>query len=121
MRSQAAWLLIVCLTWIGGTARANEPQPSKAKLGKQIPNLKFTDDRGKSWALHDLKDRKAVVIVFMSFECPVSNGYCPTLIDMVKEFGEHNVSFVGLTVNEDDSRAHVAGQAKEFGVTFPVF
>jgi peroxiredoxin len=121
MRLQATWLLMIGLVMLGATARADEPAPSKAKLGKQIPNLTFVDDKGKSWALHDLKDQKAVVIVFMSFECPVSNGYCPTLIDMVKEFGAHGVTFVGLTVNEDDSREHVAKQAKEFDANFPVF
>ena len=102
-------------------AGAQDKAPSQAKLNTKIPNLTFRADLGKTLALHDLKDQKAIVVVFLSFECPVSNSYCPILIDMVKEYGKYGVSFVGLTVNEDDSRAEVAKHAKDFGLTFPVF
>lgn len=100
---------------------AQDKGPSKARLQTKISNLTFRDDRGESRALYDLKDQKAIVIVFLSFECPVSNGYCPLLIDMAREYGKHGVSFLGLTVNEDDSPAQVAKHAKEFNFNFPVY
>jgi peroxiredoxin len=100
-------------TWADG--------PSKAKLGEKIPNLVFHDAAGKQHALHDLKDQKAIVVVFLSFECPVSNSYCRPLADMHKEYAKHGVSFVGLTVSDDDSPAIVAKQAKEFELSFPIY
>src|SRR5262245_30925984 len=81
-------------------ARAEKTPPAD-NLGKKIANVTFTDDKGKASQLHDLKDKKAIVVVFMSFECPVSNSYAQPLADMAKEFGKHGVAFVGLTVNQD--------------------
>src|SRR5262245_22092029 len=95
--------------------------PSRAKLGEKIPNLELAGEKGERLALHDLKDKKAIILVFFSFECPVSNSYCQPLIDMHKEYGKHGVAFVGLTVNDDDTAAHVAKQARDFNLTFPVF
>jgi len=95
--------------------------PSRAKLGAKIPNLVLEGDKSQQLALYDLKDKKAIVLVFFSFECPVSNSYCQPLIDMHKEYEKHGVTFIGLTVNDDDTAAHVAKQARAFNLTFPVF
>ena len=96
-------------------------EPSSAYLGKKIGNLTFTGDNGKSQSLYDLKDQKAVVLVFLSFECPVSNSYSQPLADMAKEFGKYGVTFIGLTVNEDETPAQVAKQARHFNLNFPVY
>ncbi len=109
------------ITLAAGVVSAQEKTPSRAKLGSKIPNLTFQDEQGKSLALYDLKNQKAIVVVFLSFECPVSNSYCALLSDMVKEYGKHGVSFVGLTVNEEDSRAQVAKHGRDFNLNFPVF
>jgi peroxiredoxin/mono/diheme cytochrome c family protein len=108
-----ALVLIVSPAWADG--------PSRAKLGAKVPNLVLQGEKGERLALQDLKDKKAIVLVFFSFECPVSNSYCQPLIDMHKEFAKHGVAFIGLTVNDDDTAAHVAKQAREFSLTFPVF
>lgn len=110
---------IVALAFFVAPAFADGP--SKAKLGEKIPNLQFEGEKGAKLALHDLKNKEAIVIVFFSFECPVSNSYCQPLIDMHKEFDKHGIAFIGLTVNEDDTAAQVAKHARDFNVTFPVF
>jgi peroxiredoxin/mono/diheme cytochrome c family protein len=94
---------------------------SRAKLGEKIANLVFKDAQGNPHQLYDLKDQKAIVLVFLSFDCPVSTSYSQPLTDMVKEFGKHGVSIWGLTTNEDESRAEIAKRAKEFNLVFPVF
>ena len=96
-------------------------EASKAKLGEKIPNLAFKDVEGKIHRLHDQKDKKAIVLVFLSFECPVSTSYSQPLSDMANEFGSHGVVVWGLTTNEDDTRADVAKHAKDFSLSFPVF
>ena len=122
MRSLVGCVLAGLLIALGaGVAVAQEKGPSQARLGAKISNLTFHDEQGKSTDLYDLKDRKAIVIVFLSFECPVSNSYCALLADMAKEYGKHRVSFIGLTVNEDDTRSQVAKHAKDFSLHFPVF
>src|SRR4051812_21484376 len=78
-------------------------EPSKAKLGQKIPNLALRDAAGAEHRLYDLKDKKAIVLVFLSFECPVSNSYAQPLTDIEKEMGKLGVAVWGLTINEDDS------------------
>jgi peroxiredoxin len=102
-----------------GRAAAQE-EASSARLGQKIPNLSFRDAEGKEFRLHDVKD-KAIVLVLLSFDCPVSNSYTAPLADMVKEYGKHGVTFWGLTVNDDETPAQVAKAAREYNLNFPVF
>jgi peroxiredoxin len=104
---------------LSGAATAQEA--SRAGLKEKVPNLSFKDAQGNIVQLHDVKDQKAIVLVFLSFDCPVSTSYSQPLSDMAKEFGKHGVTMWGLTTNEDDSRADVARHAKEFNLAFPVF
>jgi peroxiredoxin len=90
-------------------------------LGKKIGNLAFTDSAGKITSLHDLKDKKAIVIVFLSFECPVSRSYMQPLTDMATEMEKKGVAFIGLTVNQEETPAEVANLAKEFKASFPIY
>ncbi|MCS7045286.1 MAG: redoxin domain-containing protein [Gemmataceae bacterium] len=112
---------LVAASFVAAQTPAQEKAPSRAKLESKIPNLAFQYPDGKSLALYDLKDKKAIVIVFLSFECPVSNSYSSTLADIAAEFGPHGVAMIGLTVNEEETPADVAKQAQRHNLNFPVF
>ncbi len=96
------------------------PVPSTANLGKKIENISFKDSEGKTVSLYDLKNKKAIVIVFVSFDCPVSTSYAQPLADMAKELGKSGVAFLGLTTNPEETDADVAKHVKDFGLPFPV-
>src|SRR5438128_6986182 len=97
---------------IGLPSMAFAQEPSKAKLGEKMPNLTFKDDAGKTHRLYELENKKAIVIVFLSFECPVSNSYMAPLSEIAQEFGKFGVTIWGLTTNEDDTPAQIARAAK---------
>lgn len=105
---------------LGRSALAEPATPSTANLDKKIANFSLKDATGKSISLYDLKDKKAIVVVFLSFDCPVSNSYSQPLAQMHAEFGKHGVTFLGLTVNEDDTPAQVAKLAKDYSLPFTV-
>ncbi len=102
-------------------AACAQPEPSQAKLGERIPNLTFKDEKGKIYRLYELKYKKAIVFVFLSFECPVSKSYLHPLSEIAKEFEKFGVTVWGLTTNEDDTRKKVAKSARQFDLAFPVF
>lgn len=114
-------LLSALLALFLPVAAIAQSEPSKAKLGEKMPNLTFKDDAGKTYRLYELENRKAIVIVFLSFECPVANSYIAPLSEIAKEFGPFGVTMWGLTVNDDDTPAQVAKLAKKFDAGFPVF
>lgn len=99
----------------------SQSEPSRAMLGEKMPNLTFKDEMGKSHRLYELENKKAIAIVFLSFECPVSNSYMAPLNEMAEEFGKFGVTIWGLTTNEDDTPAQIAKSAKPFNLVFPVF
>src|SRR5437899_3246284 len=114
-------LFIAAIATTGWLARPSVADPpNAAQVGKKIDNLQFTTADGKVTSLYDLKDKKAIVVVFLSFDCPVSKSYSQPLTDIAKEFDKLGVSFIGLTVNQEETPADVAKHAKEFNLPFPV-
>ncbi len=114
---------LVCLLALlaFSSAAYSQTEPSRAKLGEKMPNLTFKDDKGKTHRLYELENKKAIVLAFLSFECPVSNSYMAPLSEIQNEFGKFGVTIWGLTTSEDDTLADIAKSVKRFELAFPVF
>jgi peroxiredoxin len=113
-------LLVVAVS-LGQTPQGGGEAVSTAQVGKKIINLKFKNGSGPATALYDLKNKSAVVLVFLSFECPVSNSYTELLQQTAEEFGKSGVAFVGLTVNPDEDAAAIAKHVRDSKLPFPVY
>ncbi len=90
------------------------------KLNKKIENVTLSNAQSEPWSLHDLKDKKAVVVVFLSFECPVSTSYAPILAELAKTYRDKQVAFVAINSSDDGDAAHLAKQAAEYKLPFPI-
>ena len=116
----SGWLL--CLSANAAAPGGNAGPPLPAPLGTRIAD--FTRPRpadGAPWSLvKESRNAKAVVVVFLGTECPVSNAYVPTLAALHKQFGPKGVVFLGVNSNPQDDEAAVARHAKEFGIPFVV-
>jgi hypothetical protein len=110
-------MVVGLLLCSGGRA---DSDPSAARLSKKIDNIRFTDATGKPFALYDFKDRKAIVVVFLSFDCPVSTSYSEPLADLARAYGDR-VAFVGVATNPDEDAAQVEKRREEYQLPFPVF
>ena len=53
------------------------------------------DVAGKTVPFAKVQGEKATVVVFLSFDCPNSNAYTPTLLDLHKTFESKGIKFVG--------------------------
>lgn len=93
-------------------AHSSEPKP--------VPNFTLADAAGKPRALLDLKGKKAVVAVFLSFECPVSNSYSTELAELYAKYSPKDVAFVGFNSSDDVDAAAVAKHAAEHKLPFSV-
>src|SRR5579884_105736 len=63
---------------------------------------------------------KAVVLVFLGVECPLSNQFVPILADLYKEYNRKGIAFVGINANAQDGRERVAVHARQHNIPFPV-
>jgi thiol-disulfide isomerase/thioredoxin/mono/diheme cytochrome c family protein len=103
-------------------AVAGDSKPAPAPVGVKLADWTLPRaDNGKPWSLaDDGREAKAVVVVFLGTECPISNAYAPVLSGLAKEYGPKGVLIVGVNSNRQDDAAAVARHAKEFSISFPV-
>jgi peroxiredoxin len=87
------------------------------KLNKKI-DFSLEDASGKTFALHDIKGHRAVVVAYLSFECPVSNSYAQPLAALHRDYAKKGVRFIAAGFAGKDE---LARQAKEFGLPFPIY
>jgi peroxiredoxin len=119
-----AWGL--CLLWCGLVAvsapTARESRPTRApEIGQKVGAFRLEDPRDKKvWALADLKDKKAIVVVFLGTECPINNDFLPVLVRLHKEYTGRGVQFLGINSNRQDTPARVADHARRNVLPFPV-
>ena len=109
-----AGLAALILTHHAHGAASPLPPPLK------IANLRLQRVAGKSLHLHSLKDQQAIVVVFLSFECPVSLGYVSTLNDLARKYRARKVAFLAVC-SGSESAVDLAQQAKSSRFELPLF
>lgn len=111
-------MLVVVAGLLAGMAAAAETAP----VGTQIKNLNFKDIRYLPRTLDDLdkpEKAKAIVLAFMTNECPLAQRYLGKLVELDKQFAPQGVQFVMLNENPADSIMDVAEHALNYEVPFP--
>ncbi len=101
-----------------GSVTALQAAPVTDKVGQSIADITLRRGDGSSWRLHDLKNTRAVVVVFLSTECPVSTSYGQLLSDLAKQYGPKGVVLVGVVPGAEPAEADEL--VKEQRLTFPV-
>jgi peroxiredoxin len=96
------------------------PASAAEPINDKVSDFRLKTADGKTAALYDLKDKKAVVVVFLSFDCPVSTSYAPVLAEMAKVYADKGVAFLGVDPSDEGDAAAVAKQAADFNLPFPV-
>jgi peroxiredoxin/mono/diheme cytochrome c family protein len=116
LRLTSLLLLLGCLVaFVALPGYGDNPAPRKVAGF----NLKDPRDQ-KTVALADLKDKKAIVVVFLGTECPVSNLFLPVLAKLHEEYSSKGVAFIGINANRQDTLERVAEHAKKNELPFPV-
>ncbi len=113
-------LLGVCLFFaMSAWASADDTPASADKIGKKIA-LDLKDAKGNSVKLQEWPDLKATVIVFLSFDCPVSTSYSQPLADLAKEYSKRGVLVYGV-VNSDENQDELLKHSVDYRLGFPVY
>jgi len=115
MRSTVMFL--VCFTGLLPAVARSDDSLVTDKLGKKIENVPVLDLNGKPATLP--KGDKATVVVFLSFDCPVSNSYSVDLSALQAEYADKGVKFLAISTSDDASE--VRKQVGEFKLSFPAF
>ena len=115
----AVWRLVSCCLLVavlliagGRSALAESPAHNPA-------NDEFVDVLGDKYTLPGPDDCKAVVLLFVGYDCPISNSYTKEIVRLCKEFTPKKVAFcvvyADADIGKDDARKH----AQEYGFCCP--
>jgi peroxiredoxin len=85
-----------------------------------LRDFALCDVNGKAHTAAEWTGKKAVVLVFLGTECPVSNFYCPELARTAREYTNQGVAFYGVHADPDVTAEQAARHAVEFRLPFPV-
>ena len=93
--------------------------PACGVAQRAIPGFSLLDTKGQKHTLAEWSDKRAVVLLFLTTDCPLSNGYVPELNRIEGVYAPQNVAFYAVqgdaTVALDEVRKHV----RDFAYTFP--
>ena len=114
----------VFLDWLPHSAvRSSRPhaEPAKDKERKAV-DFRLQDPRDQAIvSLSALREKnKAVVVVFLGVECPLSNQFLTVLKELHKKYESKSVAFIAINANAQDGRERVATHARQHAIPFPV-
>ena len=93
MRVFKSTLLFAGLCALAATAIAQAPA-----IGAAAPDFQLTTLDGKAFSLSSAaKDHKAVVLMFISTQCPYSNAYNDQMKTLANAYASKGVLFAGIT------------------------
>jgi mono/diheme cytochrome c family protein/peroxiredoxin len=84
------------------------------------PRGTLTSSQGGQTDLSGVRGAKATVLVFLSVECPISNGYVPALNALAEKYAPQGVKVVGLNSNPGQSLRDMESHRREYHIGFPV-
>jgi len=110
---------------LGRESRADSPSstpPASAPSASPstLPVLDVRAVDGRFLSMTPAAANGALVVVFYSTECPISNAYSPTLQAIATDNADKPLTVVGVCVDADLKAEDVAKHAREFGLNFPV-
>lgn len=83
-------------------------------------NIAIDDVNGLQHSPLEQTGQAATVLIFITHDCPISNGYAPELNSIASEYAGRGVNFyavhVDLAVTLEQARTH----AEQYGYRFPV-
>ncbi|MDQ7818136.1 MAG: thioredoxin family protein [Melioribacteraceae bacterium] len=86
----------------------------------KVEDFKLKDYNGKEHSLSDFKDSKAIVVIFVATQCPISNDYNSRMAEVYADFKEKGIAFVGINSNKQESVEEIKNHAKDNNLSFPI-
>jgi len=116
MRPFRAILILALLCAASSTVAAGA-----LEIGAAAPDFQLNTLDGKAFALSSAaKAHKAVVVMFISTQCPYSNAYNDQMRDLASAYSGRGVLFVGINSNKTEDTTDAIAHAKAHGHTFPI-
>jgi peroxiredoxin len=88
-------------------------------IGRRVSSFVSKDADGKAIGLADFADRRAIIVIFLSTECPIADKYLPVIAEMAKRDADRSVQWLAVYSSSSDDAAKVAAHVKQFAIKIP--
>ena len=88
-------------------------------LAQSAGGFALTDADGRMHTAAEWKESRAVVLLFIGAECPISNRYAPEIERLAADFGARRVAVYAVHSDPDLSAAAERRHAQEYGLKMP--
>src|SRR5579883_1574004 len=89
-------------------------------VAPRVGDFALNDAHGARHTAKEWAGRRAVVLLFLGTECPVSNGFAPEMTRLAKAYGPQGVAVWGVHPDPDVTPEAAARHAKEYALDFPI-
>jgi peroxiredoxin len=87
---------------------------------KKVENFTLDDYNSVRHSLTNYKSSKAIVLMFIATQCPVSNAYNERMVQLYKDYTSKGVAFIGINSNKQEGTDEIKEHAQEHGFLFPI-
>ena len=84
-----------------------------------LPQFSLADTEGRAHTPAEWNGKRAVVLFFLTTDCPLCNQYVPEMNRIAQAFTARGVSFYAVQGDATIPAADVSRHAKEYAYTFP--
>jgi peroxiredoxin len=110
-------MALVVLVAAAENARAADAAP----VARRIEAFSLRDTEGGQHTADEFRASKAVVLFFISTECPVANGYAPDIQRIASDYAPRGVACYALHCDPAVTAEIAVEHAKEYGLKLPVW
>lgn len=93
---------------------------SASMAATSVDDFTLKDHKGNSHTLSQYKDSKAIVLLFVSVQCPISNAYNERMEALNKDYADKGVTVLALNSNKAESIDKIKEHAQKHDFSFPV-
>ena len=116
----ASMLMVGLAAVAAGSGRSGSDLPAPPAIGTTIDDFKLPDTDGAEHSLKSLTGKNGAVLIFISVQCPVSNGYNERMEKLAQDYKAKGVNVIGINSNATEAAAVVKAHAAEKHLTFTV-
>src|SRR5215467_12520699 len=84
------------------------------------PTLQWRDTRGAAHSTAEWTGRKAVLLFFVTTDCPVGNSYVPEMNRIQEAYSARGVAVYAVGADTSVPAADLARYSREFRYSFPL-
>jgi peroxiredoxin len=115
-----ASFVVIAMAAVAGSGRNTSDLPAPPAIGTMIDDFKLPDTNGAERFLKSLTGKNGAVLIFISVQCPVSNGYNERMEKLAQDYQAKGINVIGINSNVTEPIAAVKSHAAEKHLTFTI-